>query len=264
MRLTKRHFRIIQHQLNLFGYNAGEVNGTAGAKTKTVLSKVTELPKEWRFHRKFIGFIQLACTHHGIETGDIDGYWGPQTDYAYGVLEEFVNTGEMPPDWRDENGNDLNPNNWPGQNETELFAFYGKVGINQKRLQLPYPHRLSWDKRKVVNSIFCHEKVHDSLSRVLSKVVDHYGIEGIKRLKLDLWGGCLSVRKMRGGSKWSTHSWGIAMDYNPDENRLKWGRDRAAFAGSEYDKWWEFWEEEGWTSLGRTKNYDWMHVQATK
>jgi hypothetical protein len=28
-----------------------------------------------------------------------------------------------------------------------------------------------------------------------------------------------------------------------------------AFAQPEYDAWWRFWEEEGWVSLGRTKNY---------
>lgn len=60
------------------------------------------------------------------------------------------------------------------------------------------------------------------------------------------------------------HSWGIAIDYDPDRNQLQWGRDRAVFAGPDYDAWWQFWEEEGWTSLGRTRNFDWMHVQAAK
>ena len=83
-------------------------------------------------------------------------------------------------------------------------------------------------------------------------------------MRLDLWGGCLNVRKMRGGSRYSMHSWGIAIDYDPGKNRLKWGRDRAAFAKPEYDTWWRLWEEEGWVSLGRTRNFDWMHVQAAK
>ena len=77
-------------------------------------------------------------------------------------------------------------------------------------------------------------------------------------------GGCLNVRRMRGGTRWSTHSWGIAMDYDPEQNQWKWGRDRATLALPEYDAWWRLWEEEGWTSLGRTKNFDWMHVQAAK
>jgi len=170
----------------------------------------------------------------------------------------------MPIPWRDIIPLDVNPNNWPLQNQTDLINFYGDMGKNQKRLQLPYPHRLSWDKRIIINSFYCNEKVHDSLIKVLVNVLNHYGMDEIKRLRLDLWGGCLNVRLMRGGTEWSTHSWGIAMDYDPENNRLKWGREKASFAKPEYDKWWEFWEEEGWTSLGRTKNYDWMHVQAVK
>ena len=102
------------------------------------------------------------------------------------------------------------------------------------------------------------------MKRVLTNTFNHYGYERIKDLRLDHWGGCLNVRRMSGGRKYSTHSWGIAVDYDPQHNRLKWGRDKAFFARPEYSKWWEFWENEGWTSLGRTRNFDWMHIQAAK
>lgn len=102
------------------------------------------------------------------------------------------------------------------------------------------------------------------LQRVLSRVLNHYGMEEIQGLRLDLWGGCLNVRKMRGGTRYSLHSWGIAVDDDPERNRLKWGRDRAHFARPDYDAWWRFWEDEGWVSLGRHRNFDWMHVQAAK
>jgi hypothetical protein len=69
---------------------------------------------------------------------------------------------------------------------------------------------------------------------------------------------------MRGGSSWSVHSFGAAIDFLPDENQLKWGKDKASLARPEYEAFWEIWENEGWMSLGRRKNYDWMHVQATK
>jgi hypothetical protein len=58
---------------------------------------------------------------------------------------------------------------------------------------LPYPHRLSWKTSKVINSFSCHEQVHDSLQRVLNRVLDSYGLDEIRRLRLDLWGGCLNV-----------------------------------------------------------------------
>jgi hypothetical protein len=75
------------------------------------------------------------------------------------------------------------------------------------------------------------------------------------------FGGCLNVHKMRGGSAWSMHSWGIAFDFDPDRNQLTWKKDRAAFQPSEYANWFELWEEEGAISLGRSPNYDWMHTQ---
>jgi hypothetical protein len=60
------------------------------------------------------------------------------------------------------------------------------------------------------------------------------------------------------------HIWGIAMDYDPNRNKLRWNSDKAVFAREEYRRWWEFWEEEEWVSLGRSRNFDWMHVQAAR
>ena len=185
--------------------------------------------------------------------------------FAFDVLYEKVVEGREPRVWRPEDLPDLNPNGWPPQkSQSELERFYGLVGQNQATIDAPYPHKLAWKKSTAVNQFSCHEKVHDSLERVLKRVLDHYGPEEIGRLGLDLWGGCLNVRQIRGGTRYSTHSWGIALDYDPAHNRLKWGRDRATFARPDYDMWWALWEEEGWVSLGRARNFDWMHVQAAK
>jgi len=100
------------------------------------------------------------------------------------------------------------------------------------------------------------------MESVLEDVLKHYGLEEIKRLKLDVWGGCYNDRPIRGGSKPSMHSWGIAMDYDPANNKLRWGKDKATFAQPEYLEWWKIWERHGWISLGRQRNFDWMHVQA--
>lgn len=58
--------------------------------------------------------------------------------------------------------------------------------------------------------------------------------------------------------------WAVPGLRDPERNRLKWGRDRASLARPEYDPWWRCWEEEDWVSLGRARNFDWMHVQAAK
>jgi len=264
MNLNKTHINLIQSQLVRLGYYAGAVDGIVGNITKTALGKVAEVKQFPSFKRRAIAFIQFLCTQNNIDAGPIDGYWGPQTDYAFSVLKEVTETGIMPEPWRDEPPAIYNPNNWPEEETDMLETHFGEVGKHQKRLHLPYPHKLSWDKRHIVNSFYCHEKVHESLDKVLTAVLNHYGIYEVKRLGLDIWGGCLNIRKKRGGTSWSTHSWGIALDYHPEKNALRWGREKALFARPEYNKWWEIWEKEGWVSLGRAKNYDWMHIQAAK
>ena len=154
------------------------------------------------------------------------------------------------------------PHPWPRQTQEEVRAFFGNVGTHQTMLDLPYTHRLAWDKNVLINRYSCHEKVHDSLNRILTRVHEHYGEERIIELRLDLFGGCFNKRKKKGGSTWSMHAWGVAVDYDPENNQFRWGWDRASFARPEYDAWWKIWEEEGWTGLGRSRNYDWMHIQA--
>ena len=264
MQLTASIIKLIQRELKKRNLYYDSIDGKMGPHTKAALDMISELEPEWNYKRKAIGFIQLLCKENNIETGLLDGVWGPQTAYAYEVLKQYLETGVMPPNWRDVHPLDVNPNGWPDENEQDLFEFYGQLGENLVRAELPYPHRLAWDKRRILNTIYCHKKVKESLITVLSRVVAHYSIQGIRDLGLDLYGGCYNMRKKRGGTSWSTHAWGIALDYNPENNQLTWGWGRAVFARPEYNKWWQFWEEEGWTSLGRTKNYDWMHVQAAK
>jgi len=151
---------------------------------------------------------------------------------------------------------------WPRQAEVEKF--YGPVGKNQVMVTLPYPFRLAWDTGKLVKKVSLHEKVADSAARVLERVADAYPHEKRQALGLDLFGGSLNVRKMRGGSKWSMHSWGIAIDFDPIRNQLKWNHYKANLAKPECNRFWLLWEQEGWVSLGRTRDFDWMHVQAAR
>ncbi|KIH76460.1 hypothetical protein SAMN05660860_01550 [Geoalkalibacter ferrihydriticus] len=270
--MKKAAVRMVQELLLDKGFDPGPVDGKLGPVTYGAIEQALEknpsgLPSGWQAwtsRRKTVAFLQLQCKVRDIEVGKIDGFWGPQTDFASESLAHLLENGELPRSWRDETPLDTNPNSWPRQREEDLIQFFGTTGANQVKLVLPYPHRLSWNLRTSVNSFSCNARVHDSAKRVLHRVLDHYGIERIRELHLDRWGGCLNVRRMRGGSRWSMHSWGIALDYDPERNQLKWGLDRAVFARPEYNAWWRFWEEEGWTSLGRTKNYDWMHIQAAK
>jgi len=153
-------------------------------------------------------------------------------------------------------------NNWPNQDYNSMNEFFGPIGQNQEKLELPYPLVLAWDTSSIVKKATCNVKVHKSLYSIFENTLKTYGLKEIKKLRLDNFGGCLNVRKMRFGSSWSIHSWGAAIDLDPDKNQLKWGKDKATFAKKEYEPFWKIVEAEGWISLGRKKNYDWMHFQA--
>ena len=150
-------------------------------------------------------------------------------------------------------------NNWPKQDYNSLVEFYGKIGENQTQLILPYPMKLAWDLNTTVKKMTCHIKVKETFREIFEEVLDYYGIDKIKKLRLDVFGGTLNVRKMRGGSSWSHHSWGCVCDIDPDNNLLQWGRDKASLAKKEYDPFWKIVYSKGMTGLGPEQNRDYMH-----
>ncbi|KZM49053.1 M15 family metallopeptidase, partial [Labrenzia sp. OB1] len=115
-----------------------------------------------------------------------------------------------------------------------------------------------------VRTITLHSKVAASAERAFHKIRGLYSDRQIKDLGLDLFGGSLNVRRMRGGSRYSMHSWGIAIDFDPERNRLSWKRPQARLSLDDAIPFWRAWEAEGWVSLGRAANFDWMHVQAAR
>jgi hypothetical protein len=261
----------VQSYLNGIGLYQGEVDGRYSPLVKVAIEAlflnqgVTNF-NGWSKNRRIVAAEQLLVRIEGIEIGKIDGLLGPQSRYAFEVFDARRGGDASIETWR--NAEDRKraltkppeaARAWP--HERDVLKFYGPIGGNQTKMQFPYPVKIAWDLKKTTRSTYCHEKVHDAAARIFSRVLDHYGLEKISRLKLDVFGGCLNVRKKRGGSSWSMHSWGIAFDFDPDRNQLNWGRDRAAFAKPEYETWFRLWEEEGAISLGRAHNYDWMHTQ---
>lgn len=225
----------------------------------------------------FILRVQGRLKELAIYQGKVDGVLGPKTLAAIrgfqrisglrqdGVVGpktmEALWPGPMP-EREESETTPMAKATWPRQKD--VSAFFGAVGENQTQINLPYPMWLAWDLRRSIKTMTLHEKVAPSALRVFQKIFDHYGKERIDALDLDVFGGSLAVRKMRGGSNWSMHSWGIAIDFDPVRNQLKWGRDKASLDNPEYLPFWSFWENEGWVSLGRAKNFDWMHVQAAR
>jgi hypothetical protein len=146
----------------------------------------------------------------------------------------------------------------------QIIKKYGKPnqqGSYLTTIQLPYPMRLAWDKNTTVTKMRCHKLVADDFLSVFNTLLHHYGLAKIQELGIDLFGGCFNFRAMRGGSDYSRHSWGLAIDLDPERNQLKETAATARFARSEYLPMIEIFYNHGFVNLGVEKNYDWMHFE---
>lgn len=270
------HVRLLQSRLAARGLYTGPIDGDRGPLTDAAIRKALPtlgpgLPPDWQrwsAKRHATAALQLIAKAEGIDPGAIDGWWGPQTDYAANALLMKADTGQLP-DWRDIVPVPANPNGWP--TESNVTAHYGPHGTPEGRrpplvkVPSPWTFRIAWNLSQTRSFLWAHEKTAASVTRILARIHLHYGEQRLRDLRLDIFSGDYDPRLMRGSqTKWSMHSWGIAYDFDDTRNQLTWGADRASLARPEYRPFWEIWESEGWVSLGRTKNYDWMHVQAAR
>lgn len=251
----------------------GKIDGKIGPASFTAINKLITSygidHSDWNNVRKLTAAEQILYKEEKIEVGKLDGKVGPSVLHAREVYNaKLVTT------WRDkaEEIAEIQPPKpqvkikvvsnsvWPTY--SNAMSFYGKPGTNQATCKLPFQMRLAWDKSAKLNSYSCHSKVRASMERVWQNVFDYYGYEKIKHLGLDLFGGCLNVRKMRGGSNWSVHAWGAAIDIDPERNALRTSWKNSQMSKPEYKKYHEFWYAEGFVNLGIERDYDSMHTEA--
>lgn len=145
---------------------------------------------------------------------------------------------------------------------TEKYGIPNRTGAGYLvTIKLPYPMFLNWETATKVTKISCHKLVADKLVAIFTEILAVYGIARIKELQLDDFGGCFNYRPIRGGSDLSLHAWGVAIDMDPDRNLLRESSKTARFARPEYKQFIDIFYKHGFESLGREKNFDWMHFQ---
>lgn len=151
---------------------------------------------------------------------------------------------------------------WPLESGVERFyGTRGSPAATAGTVRLKAPMRIAWALNDRINSFKCHRLVEDEMTEIFAKTVDHYGETRWRELGLDLFGGCFNDRTMRGGTRPSMHAYGIAVDIDPVRNQLKWTKRQAELAKPVYEPFWKIVESTGAISLGRTRDYDWMHFQ---
>ena len=250
-------------------------DGKGGKETeKAARAFLGDVAAGWDRNRLVIGVQQKMMAQANIQV-DVDGFNGPDTKLAFEKFEAMLRSPQTPhPEigwWssmfqlgaqmvREQPTPKIVRTEFPHQRDVP--AFYGEPGTRQVLIKPVWPMVLAWDTSTQVNKISLHEKVAPSATRAMEAALAGYGPDGIVKLGLHLWGGSLNVRKMRGGSNWSIHAWGIAMDFDPDRNQLRQDHTTARLAKPDARLWFDIWEAAGWTSLGRSRDMDWMHVQA--
>lgn len=146
------------------------------------------------------------------------------------------------------------PYPWPSSRDDALTAFYGKAGDESNLVNLPVVGLGVKYDGAVVKSVRCHKRVAASLLTALEEIA-----AGPCALILSQYAGCYNYRNMRGGTRQSKHSWGVAIDLAPQTNTLYRSWPNEATMPFEVM---ESFARQGWTSAGAFWNRDAMHFEA--
>jgi hypothetical protein len=167
-----------------------------------------------------------------------DGFWGPKSiATAQKHLRRLMDAAPYA----------------PKPNTRDLTLFYGQAGDESNLVNLPV-QGVKYDGRPV-KTIRCNTKCAESLSSILLELAD------AAPWLLERYDGCFNFRQMRGGSSWSLHAYGSAIDFDASNNgnHTHWpAKATMPFAVM------EIFARHGWLSAGAFWGRDAMHFQATQ
>ena len=138
---------------------------------------------------------------------------------------------------------------------------YGTPAINN-------PHLVLWDVPKeleiglIPKRIYCNKDLIGPLSEAFKKLIETKAVNELKT-----WDGCFNIRKKRGLSSMSLHSWGIAVDMNCSFNPLGLTREQIIKKGLTpfSEEFLDCFRSSGFDCGADWKNRpDFMHMQLAK
>jgi hypothetical protein len=133
----------------------------------------------------------------------------------------------------------------------DCFKKYGAPTPNNPNLVL-------WDVPAeleigvIPKRIYCNKDLINPLQRAFKNLISTGHVKELKT-----WDGCFNIRKIRGGSSMSLHSWAIAVDVNAFENGL--GKEPKLSAGFV-----KCFTDAGFDWGGNWRRKDGMHFQLSK
>lgn len=255
----------LQMVLASSNYYKGAIDGVLNDKTFDAIDIIGNnrggWPEEWHSIRKLIASAQVVLSAQGYFVGDVDGFAGPSTVEA---LHEFSSAlvgtdSSVTRVVKTKYDRDDLPS------QAECAEFYGTPGSEVQSqlvyIKPPYKMVLDWDLETAVSRIRVHEKCAEQLETALTEVGKKYSKKEIKDLGLNRFAGAYTHRKMRGGSSWSMHAYGCAIDIYAAPNALRMSCPQALFCGEEYKPFLDIMENNGWLPAIRLWGRDAMHFQ---
>ena len=143
---------------------------------------------------------------------------------------------------------------WPNPDKRSLTKFYGDAGDESQLVNLPVDGLGVKYDGQLVKTVYCNNRIADSLQRIIVQLSEHH-----PEVLAD-YNGCFNFRKMRGGSSYSLHAYGAAIDFmaGSNGNRTAWPTSANMPITVM-----EIFAREGWISAGAFWGRDAMHFQAT-
>lgn len=140
----------------------------------------------------------------------------------------------------------------PLPTQKSLRLFYGDPGDESNLVNLP----VSGFKYagKTVKTIRCHKLCAESLSSIFLE------LEEAAPWLLERYDGCYNYRPMRGGTAWSLHAYGAAIDFDAVRNGLNTHWPTRATMPFQVM---EIFARHGWLSAGVFWHRDAMHFEMT-
>lgn len=174
-----------------------------------------------------------------------DGFWGPVSQEACRRHLRALMPGMIV---------------WPKSDQVSLRAFYGEPGDESNLVSITFPFPVFYDG-KLVKTTRVHRKCAESLLRVLNDIGSRYFAERGVMEEAEDYGGVFNFRLKRGGTTYSLHAYGAAIDLDADDNTF---RDSWPMKADMPLEIMECFAREGWISAGAFWGYDAMHFQATR
>ena len=98
---------------------------------------------------------------------------------------------------------------------------YGSVDkIELVKVRSPILLTIAWNTNLHARTLTVNKIVAEAIIASLNELNGMFSQQELDDSGIKLYGGCYNKRRVRGGTTWSSHSWGTSFDFNPLGNRM--------------------------------------------